>query len=582
MRVLQGRCAAGALFGAAESYRRVVALILSVAALALVGGISAYSEHPKSTVSISQTAPLILWNQAVPQYPADPCLAVAGHVESRGVAVGPDENPVALGQFTDPANVVVVAKYDRTSGERLWCTTFPVKGTTSGGSAFVVPRAVVAGLAIDSSGTIFIGGDGGTGPVPSLFLPRPGPTPRLSQRYFVTRCSANGICSPTVTFINPPIAGSHDEAIGGIAIGPDDNPVLTGLARVPAASPNRTQLKLLTVKLSGATLGVLGMVDTSSNPSDPASSEGVAVDSLNNIYVTGSAASTSKYDAQLSPIALWTTPVAGARIAVRDDASGVDIAVLGSSGNAPDGSRRLVVTRMDGDTGGTLWANTYGPGSNDVIHDVALDDRGNIFVVGRRRSHRNDALAGPQDGVLMSVGPVGALNWAAVFPANRRPRDGSHHSFVAVAIGPDQNPVVLENSDLQSGRRVMNVLKYGGSTFTDVDRGGPDRGGGRKDDKGEPKLAWDEPANTTVRGFWVCIDQKTGTECQDIGLPEARTLRSTPSGMLTYTVPLSTLASFTPHARRISVIAYNDGGTGPSSVALSVRYSDLHRQNMGR
>jgi hypothetical protein len=578
MLALQRRCVAGALFATAESHRRVVASVPSVAALALVAGISTHSEHPKSTPdSISQVPPLIFWDQAVPQYPADPCLTVAGNVESRGVAVGADENPVALGKVTDLA-IVVVAKYERTSGERIWCTSFPIKGATPGGSVFVVPHAEVAGLAIDSSGAIFIGGHGGTGPVPSPPPHRPGPTAAPSQRYFVTKCSTAGICAPTVTFINPPTAGSHDETIGGIAIGPDDNPVLTGLARVPAAPSNQTRIKHLTVKVSGATLGVLGMVDTATNPSDSASSPGVAVDSSNSIYVTSTAASTSKYDAQLSPIALWTTPVSGARIAVSDDGPGVHVAVLG----ATDGSRRLSVTRMDAETGGTLWTKTYSLGSNDVVHDLALDDRGNIFVVGRHRGHRKEDVSGPENGVLMSLDPVGALNWTAIFPAYRGPGDGSQHSFVAVAVGPDQSPVVSGNSDLQSGRRVMNVLKYGGRTFTAVDHGDTDRGGDRNRNKEEPQLAWDEAPNNTVRGFRVCINEQIGSECQDIGLPEARTLRSTPPGMLTYTVTLSALASFTPHARRISVIAYNEGGDGPGSVALSVRYSDLHRQNRER
>jgi hypothetical protein len=398
----------------------------------------------------------------------------------------------------------------------------------------------------------------------------------------VTKCSTIGICAPTVTFINPPIAGSHDETIGGIAIGPDGNPVLTGLARVPGASPSQTRFKLLTVKVSGATLGVLGIVDTASNPSDPAPSQGVAVDSSNNIYVTGTEASTSKYDPQLSPMALWTRGVGGARIAVSDDGPGVDVALLGALRRTDDGSRGFVVTRLDAETGGTLWTKTYGLASNDVVHDVAVDDRGNIFVVGLHSGHRNEYVSERQDGVLMSLDPGGALNWTAVFPANSGPGDGSTHSLVAVAVGPDRDPVVSGNSGLQLGRHVMNVLKYGGPTFTDVDDGDADRGGNRNSNKDEPQLAWDQAANDTVRGFRVCINEQTGSECQDIGLPEARTLRSTPRGMLTYTVTLSTLASFTPHARRIWVMAYNERADGPASVALSVRYSDLHRQNKER
>lgn len=556
--------------------------------LFFLAGIATAAGQPRSASQESvQAPPAILWNQTVPMHPPDTCLSVAGNVENRGVAIGPDQNPVVLGEVAGASTVVVIAKYDRDSGERIWCSSFPVKGA-AGGSTFLAPSAEVGGIAIDSSGTVFIGGHGRTGPLPPTSPGKPGPTAVPPVRYFVTKCSALGMCATTVTFIAPPIAGSHDDSIGGIAIGPDGNPVLTGLAQSPAAGPSQARVRMLTVKVNGSTLGLLASVDAPSNAPGPASSVGVAVDASNEIFVTGTEASTSKYDSRLSPQPLWTKPLTGARIAVCSHERGEELAVLGATVPAADGTRRFAVTRLDPETGATLRTNAFGLGPGDVVHGVTLDRRGDAFVVG---DHRDEPTAKAQDALLLSLSQLGELNWTAVFPTRRSKNDSSQHSFFAVAAGTDGDPVVTGYSDAQSAgsTRAMNVVKYDGLHSPASWRGRFDaeddetkHGHGERDkDKDKPKLAWDEPTSDIVTGFRVCIDEQTGSACQDVGLPKSRTLHATTPGSLTYELDMSTLTSLTPHSRRISVVAYNTSGNSALSPTLTVSNSDFHRRGDG-
>src|SRR3954471_8352660 len=98
---------------------------------------SALAASPSGDVQ----APSIAWTQATPQ-PADSTACVSGTrpTLTRSVAVGPDGNPVFVGDVPFSSTTVVVAKYDRASGERLWCTSFPVRAT-AGGAPFTVAFA---------------------------------------------------------------------------------------------------------------------------------------------------------------------------------------------------------------------------------------------------------------------------------------------------------------------------------------------------------------------------------------------------------------------------------------------------------
>jgi outer membrane protein assembly factor BamB len=553
------------------------------------------------------------WTQRVPLSPQDPCLRVPGSVEGRGVAIGPDQDPVAVGEVAGLSTVVVI-KYDHTSGERLWCKSFPVRAAAAKGTTFLVPLAEVGGVAIDSNGMIFIAGNGGTAPIPPPPQPTPGPPPPLpSSRYFVTRCSSAGACASTVTLIDPPEGSPHDDTIGGIAVGPDGNPVLTGVAAFPSALQPSTFM-LLTVKVDGSRFRLLGQVLAPSTAPSMTSREGVAVDSRNEIFVTSTETSTSKYDSLLSPTPLWTNPLAGARIATRyradgggeyesggwnDDehaAAGYDergagsherdgsagsherdvsqadeVAVVRTVANPVNATQDFEVTKLDGETGDVLWTTAYDSGFEDIPRDIALDRHGDILVAGNRTGQSGQPVSPFQDGQLLSIDRSGKLNWVVVSPTRRARGDISSRSFFAVAVGSDSAPVVNGYSEFPAAgpMRVMRSIKY----FFHPSEPPRERSArGERDDQrlDDEKLAWDEKTGQTVNGFLVCIDAQTGTECQDVGLPNGQILPSTTAGSVTYEIATSALRSLTEGTHTITVIAYAASGPSPASSPLIV------------
>ena len=526
---------------------------LLLAALVLAVGFASNSRA--ASPEPGQQAPSILWTQTVPLPLLDPCLSALGSVESRGVAAAPDRDVVAVGILASLSTIVVV-KYDGGSGERVWCTSFPIKATTATGSTFLVGSPEVGGVAIDSAGPIFIGGHGRTGPVPPLMnTSKPGPPPPAPViRYFVTKCSSIGACASAVTFLNPSLADSHNDTLGGVAVGPDGQPVLTGLAEFPA-SKTKSTFKLLTVKVNGSTFGILGTALASSNAPGTASTQGVAVDSSNDIFVTGTDASTLKYSSSWSPTPLWTASLAGSRIATgprdrNDDDRGEaqEVAIL-----RPGVNRGFAITKLDSETGATLWTKTYGSNLVDTASHLALDRPGNILVSGARGG----------EGDLVSLSRTGELNWVDVLPAS---------SFSAVAVGLGGAPVVSGYSEAPGRTRVMVTLSYDN---TDVEilqafaSDGSDRGKGPLHNT----LAWDEPISASVKGFLVCVDEKAGVVCQDVGSAanlNPRVLQSTTPGSLTYEIALSRLTSLRSGKRRISIIAYSDSGRSAESEALSL------------
>jgi hypothetical protein len=527
---------------------------LPVTAVMLCFAVGIHGDSRSPSPGLDGEAPSIIWSQTVPLPLLDPCVSVVGSVESRGVAVGPDRDVVAVGIRASLSTIVVV-KFDGVSGDRLWCTAFPIRATTATGSMFLVGSAEVGGVAIDSNGTIFIGGHGATAPLsPQHAKPGPPPT-QPAVRYFATKCSSIGICASAVTFINPPFADAHNATIGGIAVGPDGQPVLTGLAEF-AASKNKVAFRLLTVKVHGSTLAPLATAQASSNAPGTGSAQDVAVDSSNNIFVTGTEASTVKYDALLSKTPMWTASLAGSRITTAPHQEGVDdpgavdeVAVLRAGVKAG-----FAITKLNRETGATLWTNVYDSRDIDIPTDLAFDDVGNIVVSGNRGG----------TGGLVSLGATGEIEWADSVPSS---------FFSGVAAGLDGAPVASGYGEAPGGRtRVMITLSYDSSDFElpQISSGGrSDHGQGPR----QNTLAWDQAISETVTGFLVCIDGNAGTQCQDVGSPANLTRRILPSttpGSLTYEIALSTLTSVGSGKRKISVIAYTNEGRSPASPPLSV------------
>jgi hypothetical protein len=525
--------------------------------------------------------PSVLWNQPAP-HSADgtACVPASSAVASRGIAVGPDQNPVYLGDKAGFSTTLVVAKYDRNSGERLWCTSFLVRATGPGGIPFTVAFAQAGGVAVDSNGTIFIAGHGVSTPFPVPGPPVPGPPPPAPVlRYFVTTCSPSGVCAPVVTLINPSITATHTDTIGGIAVGPDGHPVLTGLATFPGANPSKpSTYKLLTVKISRSSLAPLGFAQGDSNAPRTGSRAAVTVDASSNILVTGSDASTWKYDAMLSRT-LWTARIPGNGIAMTTRAGhgssehGQDsedaVAVVGPPVGAT-GSRHFAITVLDGGTGDTVWTAPYNSGFDDVPRGVAADQDGNLIVATDVGGSLGTPAVVFQRGVLVSVDRRGRLNWVVVFPSDIA--DRSLHSIAGIAVGPDGAPVVSDDSSdpsAPSAGVAHHIIQL------DFDRHGRGRDG-RDDDEDDDvdvrrdALAWDQPVTDTVTGFLVCVDAQPVASCQDIGKPAARVIPSTNVGAVTYQFELAGITALTKGRHTLAVVAYNGALTGGESAGLMV------------
>ena len=539
-------------------------------------------------------APSIAWNRSIAQPPADAdsCLRVSGVFESRGVAIGPDQNPVFAAEVTNGSlTTIVVAKYERATGERLWCTSFPVRAIGSSKLSFTVAFAHVGGVAIDPAGTIFIAGDGATTPYPSPLPTAPSSAASAPvNRYFVTKCSATGVCEQAVTFVNPALSGVHTDRIGDIAAGSDGNLVLTGLASVTAAG-RPTVFKVLTVKVSGLTLGILGQAQVDSNPPGAASRQSVIIDASNNVLFTATTASTWKYDSRLlRPI--WNSRVAGARITVgpdvrtpadhrRRNADAADddtsaVVVVGADLNRATGRQDLAVTELDGATGSAVWTARYDSGFDSVVRGVAIDPYGNVLIAGDRsgRNGRTGSLFVRSE--LVGFNPAGQATWVALFAPGSRDDDTTQYSAAGVVVDEDGDAVVAATSagPQDNWRGSGHIIRYG---YRRRSAGGDDRhhrhdndDDDDDDDADHGALRWDQNAGDTVTGFVVCVDGQSRPMCQDVGKPAGRRIRSTTPGSLTYQIALARLHSLREGRHRVDVIAYNRNGDGPRSVSLLV------------
>ena len=523
--------------------------VLSIVAVVLVWACGALASPASGS-----DMPSVSWNKAIFQtsIDSDACVSVPGKVVSHGVAIGPDQNPVFVADVAGTPATVLLAKYDRETGERLWCTSLPVRAVANK-TTFAVPSAQIGGLAIDASGTIFIAGDGGSTPsaAPSS---TPGPAAAPANRYFITKCSPAGVCAQTVTFVSPAISTAHADKLADIAVGSDGNPVLTGVATVSSANGKQTSFSLLTVKLSGATLGLLGQAQADVTAPGAGSRQSVAVDASNNVIVTATDAATWKYDPLLR--LLWSSRAAGSRIAVGGTYNAA-IAIVATGTNRGTGGPVFTVTNLDGATGQTLWNRSYESVLGDTAHDIAVDGQGNILI---------SFVRGELVGLNRSGGPA----W--VLPGYARD-DRWQYSAAGLAAGPDGAPVVaVTASDARDSRRgwvhVINYIfrrdsaGYGDAWYDDGHDG--------DDDGDHGALRWDEAEKDVVTGFVVCVDLQPRSTCQDVGKPAGRRIPSTTDGSITYQIALARLRWLTSGRHQLTVIAYNTYGDSPRSRGLIV------------
>jgi hypothetical protein len=237
------------------------------------------------------------------------------------------------------------------------------------------------------------------------------------------------------------------------------------------------------------------------------------------------------------------------------------VVLLQVAGNATGG---VGVTTLDGETGATLWTDTYGSGLDDVPRDVARDQRGNILVTVEQNARESGPVGQTRRAQVVSLSAAGNVNWVVGFPT----ADTTTRTTVAaVAVGVDGDPVVSGHSPagLDAAVLVMRTLKYDAGALAASAQDGFNAAGDRH--VHDDRLAWDHPINELVTGFRLCVDDETGAACQDLGWPDDLTAgitSSTPAGWRTYEIALSKLTSLRPGKRRIQVLAYNDAGSSLS------------------
>jgi uncharacterized delta-60 repeat protein len=229
-------------------------------------------------------------------------------------------------------------------------------------------------VAIAGNGNIFVTGNSSSG---SSFYD-----------YATIAYSGAGIALWTNRYSGPGYSNSRPT---GMVLDGSGNILVTGYSYT-----NYNDANYITIKYSGA--GVPLWINRYDGPgTNDARGYAVAVDSGENVYVTGysidtngfSDCATIKYSG--AGLALWTNfyngPSDGPDVA---DAVAVDSAgncfVTGYSGNSDNGRAGAVdyLTIAYSGAGTALWTNRYnGPGTNiDQANAVAVDGAGNVFVTG--------------------------------------------------------------------------------------------------------------------------------------------------------------------------------------------------------
>lgn len=417
----------------------------------------------------------ILWNVL---FDGDPDELAAA------VAIGPDGNPIVTGsgQNSDFSDIRT-AKFDGTTGALLWSVRFSSGFDDYGNALAVTPEgdAVVAGLSDleSNSGPRVIMYDGTTGAtIWNVFLPE----------------AANGNESETF----------------GVAVGSDGNPVITGDdlsgGTTFAAKINGADGTLLWTSLLGDNTGAGGSDDIAIDPSgdpivtgshtvryDGASGEtmwslteqggallegrGIAVGPDDKVVVTGEA--TVKYGDPTHSI-LWVARAAdmdsqeiSGLVAVGPDDNPV---VTGNPGSVDD----FRTIKYDAATGSVLWSVDFDSGGIDQATGVAVGPDADPVVVG---SFFAAEVADFR--IVKFDGAAGAIRWSVIFDSGLTDVDP------AVAVGSDGDPVVAGTSGAD-----LSVIKLDGDAGTILwsvtfDSGSPDS---------SPSLAVGPDGNPVVAG----------------------------------------------------------------------------------
>lgn len=102
---------------------------------------------------------------------------------------------------------------------------------------------------------------------------------------------------------------------------------------------------------------------------------------------------------------------------------------------ADGGGRDAVLARLDGGSGATVWANTYGGASDDHFRALAVDVAGNTFIAGDFSETITVGAAltsnGGKDALVAKIDPDGNVVWSRAYGG------ASHDNGNAIALSAD-------------------------------------------------------------------------------------------------------------------------------------------------
>lgn len=132
------------------------------------------------------------------------------------------------------------------------------------------------------------------------------------------------------------------------------------------------------------------------------------------------------------------------------------IPVVNATPVGPARNERLFVAKFS-PTGTLLWSNYYGGNSRELLHNLAVDAQGNIYIAGRTMSTDWPTPSGTGQGILLSLNPNGGVRWALGFAEVDR--------IWAVAVHP--NGTVYAAGQCITFRDPVNGFQptYGGGEY---------------------------------------------------------------------------------------------------------------------
>ncbi len=249
--------------------------------------------------------------------------------------------------------------------------------------------------------------------------------------------------------------GPQFEQAEGVAVAPDGSVYLAGQTTSFGTGVDVAAEDIFLIKYS-STGSIIWQRTYGEPPSDPNVSAAdfasdVEVGGDGSIVVTGQTGSglvlLLKFDSDGNLI--WERSFSGGTF---DNANGMALAPDGSTyvvgiSFPPEGPTDALIIKVNSD-GNPLWQRTWGGGSTDVAHDVAVASDGNIYVAGTNNSFFGD------DAHLLKLSPDGSVIWERNWRAGVTGGNSAAHG---VAVGLDQSVYITGRASLASGQDVFLV-----------------------------------------------------------------------------------------------------------------------------